>query len=107
VLLRLVLRRKEIKAEVNKTELIEQLASKEHASWSHWMKYLFSVCESQPDGSVTIPAHLVERWQKQLATPYEQLTEKEKQSDRNRVTYILPIIEVYHAGNHFEQEEEK
>lgn len=77
------------------TELIEQLAAKEHASWSHWMTYQFKQCSPNVDGSMTIPAALVERWQHLAATEYSDLTEREKQSDRNRVALILPIIEEY------------
>jgi hypothetical protein len=29
---------------MDKSELIEQLADKEHASWARWMEYLFSKC---------------------------------------------------------------
>ena len=76
-------------------ELIEALADKEHAGWAQWMNYLFSVCEKESDGSVTIPAALVEGWQRQIDTPYVQLSEQEKQSDRNQVAHILPIIATY------------
>ncbi len=80
---------------MNTSELIERLAEKEHEGWSHWMAYLFSVCEEGIDGSVTIPASLVAHWQRQVATPYAQLTQTEKQSDRNQVAHILPIINEY------------
>jgi hypothetical protein len=81
-------------------ELIEQLADKEHASWANWMLYLFSKSEINPDGSVTIPPGLVERWQRQSETDYADLSEKEKQSDRDEVARILPIIEEYaHSVN--------
>lgn len=82
-------------------ELIELLADKEHASWANWMKYLFNVCEAysiiDPDGfnrykGVLIPPELVERWQLQIDTPYDDLSEKEKQSDRDEVSHILPVI---------------
>lgn len=85
-------------------ELIKQLADKEHASWARWMKYLFSVCEAysivDPDRfgrnkGVLIPPELVERWQRQIDTPYEDLTEQEKQSDRHEIAHILPIIREY------------
>lgn len=75
--------------------LIEQLAEKEHGSWSHWMQYLFTQCTVNADESVTIPARLVRRWTRQARTNYADLTEQEKQSDRNRVQLILPIIEEY------------
>jgi len=80
---------------MTRQELIEQLAHEEHAGWAHWMDYVFSRCEPLPDGSLVIPFPLVERWQKQGATPYAHLSEREKQSDRNQVALILPIIEQY------------
>lgn len=80
---------------MNETELIEALADKEHAGWAHWMTYLFSRCERRPDGSAVIPPDLVERWQRQVETPYVALSEREKQSDRDEVTHILPIIRAF------------
>lgn len=80
---------------LTKDKLVELLAEKEHESWSHWMKYLFSKCAANSDGSATIPADLVVRWQQQMNTSYEDLAEREKQSDRNRVNLIMPLIEEY------------
>lgn len=81
--------------------LAEALADKEHASWARWMKYLFSRCEPLigSGGALIIPAELVERWQRQAETPYAELSEREKQSDREEVVHILPII-----YSHFEWE---
>ncbi len=80
---------------MNGQELIEQLADKEHASWARWMRYLFSKCEFLPDGRVAIPPGLMGRWTRQATTPYAQLSEQEKQSDRDEVAHILPIISTY------------
>src|SRR5260221_12772221 len=74
-------------------ELIEQLADKEHASWARWMQYLFSKCTRQYDGSLLIPLNLALRWNRQVALSYAELTEQEKQSDRDEVARILPIID--------------
>ena len=76
-------------------ELIEQLADKEHASWCHWMDYLFSRCISTIEGDAVIPNDLALRWRRQASTPYTELTEREKQSDRDEVAHILPIIDEY------------
>jgi hypothetical protein len=78
-------------------ELIERLAEQEHVSWSHWMHYLFSRSTTNADGSMTIPSDLALRWQRQAETPYAELSEREQQSDRNRVALILPMIEAYRA----------
>jgi len=72
--------------------LREQLADAEHASWSSWMTYLFSKCEIDNQGCALIPAWAVERWKRQAATEYADLSEKEKESDRHQVDKILPII---------------
>jgi hypothetical protein len=63
-------------------ELREQLAALAHEQWRGWMLYLFSKCTGYPDGTVTIPAWAVERWTRQMNTPYHDLTEAEKDSDR-------------------------
>ena len=67
----------------------EALADIQHAIWSHWMKYQFSVCNQNEDGSLTIPADKVERWTRQLNTSYSELTEKEKESDRDQAEKII------------------
>jgi hypothetical protein len=79
-------------------EFIEQLADKEHASWARWMDYLFSKCSFASDGAAMIPSELAARWNRQMCTSYEDLTEQEKQSDRDEVAHILPIIEAYFPG---------
>jgi hypothetical protein len=72
--------------------LLEQLASIEHERWSHWQRYLHSKCIRQPDGSLLMPADLVERWQKQVETKYTDLGDQEKESDREQVRKYLPVI---------------
>lgn len=80
---------------MDEQELIEQLSEAEHTSWSHWMSYLFSKCTRQYDGTYVIPRELVTRWRYQIETPYAELSEQEKQSDRAEVAHILPIIQQY------------
>jgi len=84
---------------MTKDELIEQLSDKEHASWARWMQYLFSQCETYMVGdSLVIPGRLVRHWRRQIETPYAELSEKEKQSDREEVAHILPIIEAWYLS---------
>lgn len=82
--------RDEIKVRLN--GIVDELASIEHARWSHWQRYLHSKCEPQPDGSLVIPADLAARWKRQVETPYHLLSEQEKQSDRDQVQKYLPAI---------------
>ncbi len=72
--------------------LVERLAAIEHERWSHWQRYMHSKCLPQPDGSLLIPADLVSRWEKQIATRYSDLDERGKESDRDQVRKYLPLL---------------
>jgi hypothetical protein len=72
--------------------LVERLASIEHDRWSHWQKYLQSKCVAHPDGTLSIPSELVAQWTRQSTTPYDRLSDAEKNSDREQVRKYLPII---------------
>lgn len=81
-------------------DLEEDLARISHEIWSHWMKYLFSKCIKNiqygvEDGSVTIPKEQVERWMRQMNTPYKELSDKEKQSDLDQAKKIIEVISNY------------
>jgi hypothetical protein len=74
-------------------QLLETLAAIEHERWSHWQRYMHSKCVPQgDDGALLIPADLVRQWENQIATPYSELTEEEKESDREQVRKYLPLI---------------
>ena len=72
--------------------LQQDLAAEAHAQWSHWMKYLFTCGTLNVDGSFTIPADKVERWQRQMNTDYSGLSEKEQISDIEMVNRYLAIL---------------
>lgn len=72
--------------------LTERLAAIEHERWAHWQRYMHSKALRQPDGSLLIPKEFVERWEHQITTPFESLTDKEKESDRDQVRKYLPLI---------------
>lgn len=63
-------------------ETLERLAELEHRQWSTWMKYM--VKNLNPEN--------IEKWKKQADTPYNNLTEKEKNSDRNWAKEVLKIL---------------
>lgn len=73
-------------------DLVEVLADIEHQRWSHWQRYMHKQCERQPDGSLTIPAGLVVQWERQSATSYPNLSDSEKNSDREQVMRYLPVV---------------
>lgn len=72
--------------------LIEDLAAIEHDRWSHWQRFMHSKGKRLPDGSLVLPAELVGRWDTQIATAYADLSETEKEGDREQVRRYLPLI---------------
>ena len=80
-------------------ELIEKLAAIEHKRWAHWQRYLHSQCLKNDDGSLTFPADLVKKWNKKIDTDYFNLTESEKDSDREQVLKYLPLLNSFTLTN--------
>jgi hypothetical protein len=72
---------------------VEALADASHAAWSGWMEHLFGKSTDNEDGSVTIPAEQVERWKRQVATPYAELSDEEKESDREEARKYVAALE--------------
>ena len=73
---------------------LENWASDEHDRWARWQAYVFSKSEWTGNGYL-IPKDLCERWQRQIDTPYEKLSEQEKESDRKEVRKYLDDIISY------------
>ena len=73
--------------------VVEKLAAIEHERWSHWQRYMHEKGVRAENGSLIIPAELVERWERQMSTAYADLDEGEKDSDREQVRKYLPVIE--------------
>ena len=63
----------------------EMLAELEHKQWAHWTRYMLA----------NLTPENIERWQRQIETPYSELSEKEKNSDREWADKILSIIQGY------------
>lgn len=76
----------------NDGDLLEQLAAIEHERWSHWQSWMHEQCYRKTGGSLIIPADLVTRWERQAQTAYADLTEPEKQSDRDQVMRYWHLI---------------
>lgn len=75
-------------------DLREKLAELCHEQWSGWMKYLFSKCNDHPagTGALVMPAWAVERWRRQMNTPYRELSEPEQDSDRTEADRFLDLL---------------
>ncbi len=72
--------------------LREKVSEIQHEIWSNWMIHLFSVSTYNDDGSYTIPIEKVKHWKRQISTPYKELAENEKDSDREQADKVLSII---------------
>lgn len=74
--------------------MLEKIAKVQHEIWTHWMEYLFDEASINEDGSVTLSAEDVARWKRQISTDYEQLSEKEKESDREQARKVIDVLSV-------------
>jgi hypothetical protein len=66
--------------------LLEKLAALEHEQWAHWTEYMV---KSVP---VEFSNEDIKRWRRQIETPYEELSEYEKDSDRRWASKVLVTI---------------
>lgn len=81
--------------------LLELLSAQEHQRWASWQKYLHEKCIKNEDGSLTIPKESVDWWEMEIKTSYNNLTEEQKESDRNEVRPVINIIQNYLRNKFF------
>lgn len=72
--------------------LREKFADLAHRQWSGWMEYLFSKSTNNEDGTVTIPRWAVDRWRRQMITPYHGLSRSEQISDEKEADRFLALL---------------
>lgn len=82
----------EIPSDPQGRELREQLAALAHEQWTGWMRYLFNKCRLTDMGDVVIPKSSALHWQRQMGTPYADLSETEKDSDRDEADRVLAVL---------------
>lgn len=80
-----------------KESLREALAQLAHEMWSGWTIYQFEkMTEGSTnglvDGTYIMPEWAVTRWARQMRTPYEELSEEEKNSDRIEADKMLAVV---------------
>ncbi|MEL6321463.1 MAG: hypothetical protein AAFQ57_12580 [Cyanobacteria bacterium J06626_14] len=63
--------------------LREKLAELEHQQWAHWTRYMLDNLTPQN----------VERWRQQIDIPYANLSDTEKESDRQWADKVLALLE--------------
>jgi hypothetical protein len=77
---------------VDDTTFYEALANLAHEQWSGWMDYFIGNCQEKDDGSLTVPAGYVAALRRQMTTPYHELSEAEKDSDRKEADKIIELL---------------
>jgi hypothetical protein len=89
-------------------ETREQVAALEHEQWAHWTRYMLKelkpllnlACRfdllltvetlSEAD-AIDRALGALQRWKRQIETPYAELTEREKESDREWADKVLAV----------------
>ena len=70
--------------------LREALAALEHDQWAHWTRYMLDTLRNT---GIPMTSEIVARWERQIATPYAELTEAEKDSDREWADKVLAVLD--------------
>ena len=76
-------------------ELREKLAEIEHQRWADWQAYLHSKLHIRITSNscdYIMQESDYKHWERQIITPYSELTEKEKDSDREQVDRYFPLL---------------
>lgn len=74
--------------------LREELSDYAHDTWSRWVGNLFAdKGKLNADGTFTIDKEVVQRWMVLAELSYDQLSEEEKDKDREQADMMLEIME--------------
>ena len=88
-------------------ETREEMAALEHEQWAHWTKYMLGLlrpviglgfyeargCGLENEEDIVKARDALARWRRQIATPYADLSEQEKNSDREWADKVIKIIQ--------------
>ncbi len=77
---------------MTESELLEKVARLCHMQWAGWMRYLFGKGDWNGVSECLIGAESAGRWYRQMRTPYAELSESEKESDRKEARKFLECI---------------
>jgi hypothetical protein len=69
----------------------EELAAYAHDAWCRYMNHMFGKCVRQ-GVAILIPGDYAQSLKRLAAIPYENLSEQEKESDREEADKILSMI---------------
>ena len=77
---------------VDENSKLERMADEAHQVWCNWMEYMFKQGSTRSDNGPWIMNESAKRrWARQMITPYAQLSESEKASDRDIAKRYLDI----------------
>lgn len=68
--------------EIKNADTLERLAALEHEQWAHWTEYML----------LNLTPKNINQWSAQIKTPYAELTDIEKDSDRRWARKVLDAI---------------
>lgn len=78
------------------TILREKLAEYAHEAWAGWMKWEYEkrlgTSWNKDTEIASYPVQDWDRWRRQMKTPYSELPEHEKESDRNEADRMISIF---------------
>jgi len=92
-------------AHLDDAETLERLAELEHEQWAHWTRHILDVMEpaldlmqdrydnGYSDDAEDRCLESVDRWNRQIATPYGELSDGEMESDRVWARRVLATLE--------------
>jgi hypothetical protein len=66
------------------SDIIERLAAHEHEQWAHWTRYMLD----------NLTEENVARWRQQIEMDYQDLSESEKESDRQWARKAIEVAGV-------------
>jgi len=66
-------------------DLLEELSDLEHDQWAHWTEYMLDNNDEENH----------KRWRRQIATDYKDLSEDEKDGDREWAEKVIKIFKKY------------
>lgn len=69
----------------------EKLAAIEHERWADWQAWVHKIINEGVEG--TTLEQFIERWERQINTPYADLSQAEKDSDLVQVDRYWPIVQ--------------
>lgn len=71
--------------------VLEKLANTAHEVWSGWVSDLI-IKHQIYEGAILIPTEKVNRWKELVATSYDDLSEEEKEKDRDEAIKYMNAL---------------